>query len=65
MIVVIYQFIVGFFSLPAKLNALKNDEVISARADVSSPKSVKKSPNISPNEGITPKATTYNIYNLN
>lgn len=42
---------------PAKLSALKKQLVINAIALVSSPRFVKKSPNINPNDGSEPKDT--------
>lgn len=50
-------FIKVFVNNPAKLNALKKQLVINAIALVSSPRSVRKSPYISPNEGNEPKDT--------
>lgn len=44
---------------PAKLNALKKLQVIRAMALVSSPKLVRKSPNIRPNDGMLPNAQIY------
>lgn len=54
-----------FVKRPAKLNALKNELVINVTALVSSPKLVKKSLNIKPNDGILLNAQIYSNQNKN
>lgn len=53
-----------FVKRPAKLSAQKKQLVIMVTALVSSPKLVRKSLNISPNDGILLKAQICNIFHL-
>lgn len=48
-----------FKFIPAKLRALKKQLVINEIALVSSPKLLRKSPNIKPSDGIDPTATAF------